>query len=298
MSFGVPSYSAPSETEVNSCDLVSRFLSSMVSNTSGEGILESTKRLFDVKDMRTYYDVLKTIRNCSTTPKEQVRILTCSFCRHTMITCRVFCPYCLLVHQRPTYLVKGCNNANCLANTRDNGVVESLEGNVAKCANAFCNHVRRSATYGEVYYNHPISIIGDLISSGLFFALTNTKRSEIMNTIVQCKEGNLISTVTCANTISVLGHMGEKQLADAAMKCLDGAQVPGVSTDSLNSGLIKAASSNAVEKKLFKASLPPMNEEDTRTYRTVPNPIPPRVNSLEVQPAANVQAPSVSPYGT
>lgn len=297
MSFNVPSFSALSDAEVYSCDLVWRFLSSMVSNTSGEGIVESMKRLFDVNDKRDYYDVLKTVKNCSTTPKEQVRILTCSSCQRTMITCRVFCPYCLLFNHRPTYLVKGCNNASCLANTRVNGVIQSLDGNVAKCATAFCNHVRRSATYGEVYYNHPISIIGDLISSGLFFALTNTKRSEIMNTIQQCQEGGIISTITCANTISVLAHMGEKQLADAAMKCYDSVQVPGMTVDSLKSGLLKASSSSAVEKKLFKTSLSPMNEGDKKRYRTVTDPLPPRVNSLEVQPAADETTP-IHHHGT
>lgn len=287
MVFPLSSYSAPSVDEINACDCIAHILSSAISNSDGDAIVESLKRFFKVADKKTYYDILKITKKCTTTPKEQVRILTCSYCKHTMITCRVFCPYCLLFHHRPTYLVKGCNNAKCLANTRVNGVIESLEGNVKKCATAFCNHVRRSATYGEVYYNHPISIIGDLISSGLFFELANTKRSEIMDTIRRCREGNLISSLTCANTISVFAGLGEKQLADAALQCLSDVRVPGASTESLASGLIKAATTGAVEKRMFKATLPIMNDEDRKQYKASEETPPHRVNSLEIKPSAN-----------
>lgn len=245
-------------SEVTMCaSVIELYLSGGMSESEFATACLRFKKLHNGRKNSTPKELSHVTEYATSTPKENVRIAVCSSCKRCMVTCRVFCPFCILLKKQVVYLFKGCNQPNCLANTSDlKSIITSLEGNESKCLNAFCYHVRRNSATGEYYYNHIIGIIGDLMSTGQFDAIRNTTRSEILETLKRCKEGNLICTLNCQNTISLFAHLGEKELAMAAADCCRDRLPPGDDTTLFEDGLKTAISKDAPEKLLFAEKAP------------------------------------------
>ena len=247
----------PSSEVYNCASVIQLYLSGCMSDAEFGTACLRFKNLHNGRKHSTLNELSHITEYATSTPKENVRIAVCSNCKRCMVTCRVFCPFCIVQKKKVVYLYKGCNQRNCLANTSDpKSIITSLDGNESRCLNAFCYHVRRNSATGEYYYNHIISIIGDLMSTGQFDAIRNTTRSEILETLKRCKEGNLISTLNCQNTISLFAHLGEKELAMAAADCCRDSLLPGDDTTLFENGLKIAISKDAPEKLLFAEKAP------------------------------------------
>lgn len=254
-------------------NVIQLYLSGSMSDSEFADTCSCFRDLYHGIQNYTPRELCHVTENSTSTPKENVRIAVCSGCNRCMVTCRVFCPFCIVLKKQVVYLFKGCNQPKCLANTSNpNSIITSLDGNESKCLNAFCYHVRRNSATDEYYYNHVISIIGDLMATGQFDAIRNTTRSEILETLKRCKEGNLISTLNCQNTISLFAHLGEEELAMAAADCCRDTLLPGDDTTLFEKGLSKAISKNAPEKLLFAEKEPASKDvtvvrKENRVYR-------------------------------
>ena len=266
-------------------EVLQLYLSGSMSESVFGEACSSFRKLHEGIKNYTPRELCRATENSTSTPKENVRIAVCSSCQRCMVTCRVFCPFCIVLKKEVVYLFKGCNQPNCLANTSDpKSIITSLDGNESKCLNAFCYHVRRNSATDEYYYNHIIGIIGDLMATGQFDAIRNTTRSEILETLKRCKEGNLISTLNCQNTISLFAHLGEEELALAAAECCRDSLLPGDDTSLFENGLEKAISDDAPEKLLFAEKEPASKDLVVvrRENRLSRQTIVKRVNAVDV----------------
>ena len=209
--------------------------------------------------------VKKVLNDYACTPRNYQRIFICSRCHRGIPFLNVFCPYCL-EEEKLVWLIKGCNNKKCDANPRNfcNGFNKDA---IQNYKDSVCTHCRRTAAYREVYYNSMISIVGNMVKTGLLNRLSNTTYEEMVATATICKEEKVMSNILSSNSLSVL-----KWLDVPVFRYLEScAEVVyadhGNDTSCLDKGLANCAGQQSIERELY--SFDEVDQLDKNTLKVL-----------------------------
>ena len=208
--------------------------------------------------------LMSSIENWSCVPSCLTRIGICSECSIENRPGQVFCLHCLK-KKKLIRLIKGCNVSGCPGKKENEDEVFD-ENQTDQYKQATCFHSRQSFTGSGIIYHSMISIVGDLVSSGLFFRLCNTTYKDMAITAALCRRNKEMSNILGTNALSAYEYL-QVPIVDYLKACSQEIQASGDHVEALTTGLEECTKSGSIEDKLYY-DLPNLSKEDMEKLKT------------------------------